>query len=83
MARITIGRVLSSATDSVTAQQGGAPWTVQEVRGLVVGPYDRVAPAYDGAGNMTSARYYLGATLVRTLTMTYDGSGNMTNAVAT
>jgi len=81
MARITIGRVLSSGTDSVTAVQGTAAadsgaWPVRRVNTLVPEAFDAVDLTYTG-NNLTTVEYYSGGlagTLVATLTLAYTGS---------
>lgn len=76
MARITVGRFLSSATDSITAFEGGAPWTTKELTGLVPKEFDYVALGYNVNGNITSAVYRTGGaggTIVATLAITYVG----------
>jgi hypothetical protein len=82
VATITIGRVLSSALDSVTVVQGTTPWTAQVVNKLVPEFYDTIELGYT-SGELTVVRYRLGATLVATLTLGYDGDGNLTSVVRT
>jgi len=81
MAKITIGRVLDSSTDSVTADQG-APntdansWPVRDLSQLVPEEYDYIALTYTG-NNITTVVYRQGGsggTIVATLTLTYTGS---------
>lgn len=50
-----------------------------------VGPHDYVDYTYDGNGNVTDIRYYLGGeqasgTLVGHIQYTYDGNGNIASA---
>ena len=74
MARITIGRVLSSAVDSVTAVQGSPPWLTKELTGLVPKEYDFIALGYNASGQVTSAVYKAGGaagTVVASLSITY------------
>lgn len=81
MARITIGRVLSSGTDSVTAVQGtpaadSDSWPVRRMNQLVPEEYDAIDLSYTG-NNLTTVEYYTGGlagTLVATLTLSYTGS---------
>ena len=86
MARITIGRVLSSGTDSVTVVQGGTiPWPVQEAAGLVPEAYDYILLAYND-GNVTSVAYKIGGaggTTVATLTLTYTSNGDVESVTRT
>lgn len=82
MATITIGRVLDSASDSVTVVQGTSPWQAQVVNKLVPEHYDSIELEYS-AGEISIVRYRLGVTLVATLTLGYDGAGNLTSVVRT
>jgi len=77
MATIIIGRVLSSTTDSVRADQGNAgasPWLTRQMNALVSEPYDYIALTYNAQNKIQTATYKLGGaggTLVATLTLTY------------
>jgi hypothetical protein len=80
MAKITIGRVLDSSTDSVTADQG-APntdansWPVHDMNKLVPEKYDYIGLTYTG-DNLTTVVYRQGGsggTVIATLTLTYTG----------
>lgn len=79
MATITIGRVLSSGQDSVTAVQGGAggsPWPVKIANTLVPEPWDHVALGYNVNGLVNLAIYRLGGVagaIVATINITYVG----------
>ena len=81
MAKITIGRVLDSSTDSVTADQGSPAsdansWPVRDLNKLVPEEYDYIALTYTG-NNITTVVYRQGGsggTIVATLTLTYTGS---------
>lgn len=82
MATIVLGRVLSSATDSVRADQGtpGAqPWPVLRANTLVPVAYDALAITYDGQGNITTVVYKNGVTTVATLTLSYNVQGLLSN----
>lgn len=81
MAKILIGRTLNSASDSVTAEQGGSstPWSVAEQNVLVPEQYDYILLGYTGT-LVTSATYKQGGaagTTVATLTITYDVDSNL------
>ena len=81
MARITIGRTLSSATDSVTVVQGTPAadtnsWPVRDLNKLVPKEYDYISVSYT-ANNITGVVYRQGGasgTIVATLTLTYTGN---------
>jgi hypothetical protein len=81
MANITIGRVLDSSTDSVTAVQGTPAadvdsWPVRDLAKLVPFEFDYINLSYTG-NNLTQVVYRSGGssgTIVATLTMTYTGS---------
>lgn len=76
MARITLGRTLNFATDSVTAEQGSPPWLTKELTGLVPKEYDYIALGYNGDGLVNAAVYRQGGAsgaVVATLAITYVG----------
>lgn len=90
MAKITIGRKLNQATDSVTVKQGDAgasAWPVGEMNKLVPRQFDHIALTYVGTTDyVQTARYYQGGsggTLVATLTIAYDGSYRITSVTRT
>lgn len=77
MAKILIGRTLSSLVDSVTVEQGTVPWITAEQNQLVPQQYDYIDLDYTG-GLVTSAVYRQGGaagTIVATLTITYTTDG--------
>lgn len=81
MARITIGRVLSSSTDSVVSDQGtpaadASSWPVRDLNKLVPEEHDHIDLGYTGS-NLTSVVYRTGGpagSIVATLTLAYTGS---------
>ena len=81
MATILIGRVLTSTSDSVRADQGvpaaaSAAWPVLNQAQLVPAAFDFVALGYNAQGQISQALYRLGGpsgTLVATLNLTYVG----------
>lgn len=76
MARILVGRILDSGTDSVTAEQGTPPWLVAEQNQLVPEAYDYIELGYTGS-LLTTATYKTGGaagTIVAVLTLTYNAS---------
>jgi hypothetical protein len=81
MARILIGRTLSSSTDSVTVVQGtpaavSNAWPVRDMNKLVPEEYDYIALTHTGS-NLTGVVYRTGGaagTIVATLTLAYTGS---------
>ena len=77
MAKILIGRVLSSVVDSVTVEQGTDPWIVAEQNQLVPQQYDYISLTYTG-DLVTGVVYKTGGaagTTVATLALTYNTSG--------
>jgi len=76
MAKILVGRVLNSGTDSVTAVQGAAgvaAWPVKNFAQLVPEEYDYMSLGYTGE-NLTTVTYKTGGAggpTVATLTLTY------------
>ena len=82
MARITIGRVLSSSTDSVTVEPGATPLEVQEQTGLVPVEYDDIAMTYNTDNTIATAIYTLSTVTVATLAFGYT-SGNLTSVTRT
>lgn len=80
MAKITIGRILDSSTDSVLADQGAAAadvdsWPVRDLNKLVPNEYDHIDLAYTG-DNITTVVYRVGGgagSIVATLTLSYTG----------
>lgn len=84
MAKITIGRKLTSAVDSVTAIQGSPPWSVQDLNKLVPEQYDHIDLSYTG-DDITGAVFKsggAGGTVVATLTLGYSG-GKLTTVTRT
>ncbi len=84
MARITVGRVLDSSTDSVTVEPGAAPLEVKELNVLVPEEFDHLTLAYT-VGDLTSVVYRTGGsggTIVATLTLAYT-SGDLTTVERT
>jgi len=81
VAKITIGRVLDSTTDSVVVVQGSPAvdtnsWPVRDLNKLVPKEYDYISLSYTG-DNLTTVVYRQGGsagTLVATLELTYTGS---------
>ena len=76
MARITVGRVLDSSTDSVTAEQGTPPWLTKEVTGLLPEEYDYVFLTHTDE-LLTQAVFRTGGaggTIVATIDITYDSN---------
>ena len=81
MAKIVIGRVLDSSTDSVVSDQGtpaaeSNAWPVKELNKLVPKEFDHIALTYTGS-NVTTVVYKTGGAggaTVATLALTYTGS---------
>lgn len=74
MARITVGRYLDSATDSVETK---------ELTGLVPKEFDYIDVGYDGSARISTVTYKQGGsggTTVATLAITYVGA---TSRIAT
>lgn len=71
MAEITIGRTLSSTTDSVSVEQGlsSVPWLSSSP--LVPEDYDEIQLGYTGE-DLTLVTYKKGGVTVVTLTLTYS-----------
>lgn len=75
--RITVGRFLDDATDSVEVIQGTNPWLVSEVNGLLPVAYDFVAMAYDGGNRLSAVTFKAGGSggvTVATVAITYVGT---------
>ncbi len=84
MARITVGRVLDSTTDSVTVEPGAAPLQVKELNVLVPEEFDHLTLAYT-TGDLTSVVYRTGGaggSIVATLTLVYT-LGDLTSVART
>lgn len=87
MARITIGRRLTQAQDSVTAAQGSAgaqPWPVRDVTNLIPAQFDFIGLSYTG-GNLSAVVYKTGGaggTTVATLALGYT-AGKLTSVTRT
>lgn len=77
MAEITVGRILSAATDSVKAEQSAysLPWIASNP--LVPVNYDKIMLGYTG-DVLTSVYYYAGLILVATLSLAYS-DGKLTS----
>jgi hypothetical protein len=77
MAVIYIGRTLSAAQDSVTADQGAAgvsPWVVRDLAKLVPFAFDHVSLGYNAQSRLQTVIYRtggVGGTIVATLTLSY------------
>jgi hypothetical protein len=75
MAKILVGRVLDSSTDSVAVEPGVLPLLVQEQNQLVPEEYDYIELSYTGA-DLTGVIYKTGGSggaTVATLVLTYSG----------
>lgn len=92
MARITIGRKLDQATDSVTVAQGdpgtiSSAWPVADVHKLVPEQFDHITLTYVGSTDYIQTATYrtggAGGTVVATLTIGYDGSFRITSVART
>lgn len=92
MAKILIGRKLSSATDSVTVVQGSAgstAWPVKDLNRLVPVAYDYIELTYAAAPNqddITGVVYKsggAGGTTVATLAITYNANRNISTVTRT
>ena len=92
MAKILIGRKLSSATDSVTVVQGSAgsaAWPVKDLNRLVPVAYDYIELTYAAAPNqddITGVVYKTGGaggTTVATLAITYNANRNISTVTRT
>jgi hypothetical protein len=87
MAKILVGRVLNSGTDSVTVVQGAAGvagWPVKELNQLVPEEYDYISLAYTGS-DITGVVYKTGGAggaTVATLALVYVG-GNLSTVTRT
>jgi len=78
MARITVGRVLDSSTDSIAVEPGAAALSVKDLNQLVPEEYDHITLSYTGS-DLTGVVYRTGGaggTIVATLTLGYVG-GNL------
>jgi hypothetical protein len=82
--RITVGRYLDKATDSVEVFQGTVPWVSKEITGMVPAVYDFVDLGYDGSNRLVSAVFKAGGAggaLVATLAITYIGASTRIDTV--
>jgi len=80
MARILVGRVLDSTTDSVTVEPGVLPILSKEQNVLVPEEFDHLTLAYT-AGDLTSVVYRTGGSggsIVATLTLGYTAGDLIT-----
>jgi hypothetical protein len=71
MASVTVPSPLSSSIDSVTAEQGNAPWTVRVMNELVPQEFDEIAFT-PSARNPTVITYLKASAVVATLNLTYS-----------
>ncbi len=84
MARILVGRTLSSSSDSVAVEPGVNPLLVKELNQLVPEEFDFIDLGYTGS-DLTTVTYKTGGsggTTVATLTLTYS-SGNLDTVTRT
>jgi hypothetical protein len=87
MAKVLIGRTLSSSTDSVTTVQGAAGvagWPVKELNQLIPEEYDYISLSYTGS-DITGVVYKTGGAggaTVATLALAYAG-GNLSTVTRT